>query len=164
MSSTKSAEAGRLRRWLPVLGWAALISTFSTQWFSNEQTGHVLLPLLHWMLPGLHPSTLHTVHEGVRKSGHMSEFFVFSLLLDRTLRAEGWTPRAAACGAALFAIVFAALDEIHQLFVPGRTAAVSDVGVDALGAIAAQLLLVVRRQLGLPTPAGSPPPDPVGVH
>lgn len=36
---------------------------------------------------------------------------------------------------------YAALDEYHQSFVPGRTAAVSDVLLDTVGGIAAQVVV-----------------------
>jgi VanZ family protein len=38
---------------------------------------------------------------------------------------------------------YAALDEFHQSFVPGRTAAVTDVLLDTSGGAAAQLLIAL---------------------
>ena len=41
----------RLRSWLLVILWAALIFTFSADSFSREHTATVILPVLHWLLP-----------------------------------------------------------------------------------------------------------------
>jgi VanZ family protein len=41
--------------------------------------------------------------------------------------------------AILLVAAYASLDEFHQLFVPGRTAAVTDVLLDTAGGAAAQL-------------------------
>jgi VanZ family protein len=76
----------------------------------------------------------------IRKSGHFIEYFVFSLLLLRSIRA-GRRGSHLTWAVATIALVacWAALDEFHQSFVPGRTAAVSDVLLDTTGGIAAQL-------------------------
>jgi VanZ family protein len=55
-------------------------------------------------------------------------------------------------GWALAAIVivgcYAALDEFHQSFVPGRTPAVSDVLLDTAGGIAAQVVAALAMLVG----------------
>jgi VanZ family protein len=60
--------------------------------------------------------------------------------------------RWAEAGLAL-AIVFAyaAGDELHQVFVPSRTAQVSDVLIDTSGGAAALLLLWLRRKVFNPS-------------
>jgi VanZ family protein len=39
----------------------------------------------------------------------------------------------------LFCFIYACLDEFHQFFIPGRTAALYDVGLDVLGSVIACL-------------------------
>jgi VanZ family protein len=130
-----------LRLWWPALTWAALISIFSTGAFSAPNTGRIILPLLHWLLPHSSPETLASIHFLIRKSGHFTEYFIFSLLVLRGIRAGkkeahlGWAAAAVAIVAA-----YAALDEFHQSFVPRRTAAVGDVLLDMAGGVAAQLI------------------------
>ncbi len=49
----------------------------------------------------------------------------------------------------LFAVAYALADEIHQAFVPGRTASLWDVLADALGAtVAMGLVWVISRREG----------------
>ena len=53
------------------------------------------------------------------------------------------------CGisAVAVAVLYAATDEIHQLFVPGRAGRFSDVCIDTLGAVIWLLLFTALRKL-----------------
>ncbi len=131
-----------LWRWGPPALWMGIISGFSTDAFSAEETGRFLLPLLRWMLPGISPETLDFVHVVIRKGMHVTEFGVLALLWYRALRwgKPGWNGRTA-LGAFLLSAGFALADEFHQAFVPSRTGSLVDAGWDSLGAI----LSVVSR-------------------
>jgi VanZ family protein len=113
----------------------AVISGFSTALFSAENTGHVFLPVLRWLLPGAQPASLDLLHTAIRKSAHLFEYGVLALLWYRALAGIGkrWHLRAAAI-VLLIAVGFACVDEFHQIFVPGRTPAITDVGWDGTGA------------------------------
>jgi VanZ family protein len=133
-----------LKYWWPALVWAILISTFSTGAFTTENTSRVIIPVLHWLLPHTSSETLSLIHHVIRKCGHFTEYFILSLLLLRAIRAGR---RDFGLRLALIVILvvagYAALDEFHQLFVPGRGAAVSDVLLDTTGGAAAQLLVAL---------------------
>jgi VanZ family protein len=133
-----------LKYWWPALVWAILISIFSTGTFTTENTSRVIIPVLHWLLPHASSETLSLIHHVIRKCGHFTEYFVLSLLLLHALRAG---TRAFGVRWALIVILivagYAALDEFHQSFVPGRGAAVSDVLLDTTGGTAAQLLVAL---------------------
>ena len=135
----------RLRVWLPVVAWAALISVFSSALFSGEHTSEILLPLLQTLLPGAKPEHLRALHTGIRKSAHVAEYLVLAVLLIRALRTEGLRGGALAATAVLIGVAYAALDETHQAFVPSRTASPGDVAVDALGVLAGVGLTLARR-------------------
>lgn len=130
-----------LKVWWPALAWAVLISTFSTGLFTADHTGRFIVPVLHWLFPHASRATLVKLHYLIRKSAHFIEYFILSLLILRGIRAGR---RDARLGWALAAIAvvagYAALDEFHQSFVPGRTAAVADVLLDTTGGIAAQIV------------------------
>jgi VanZ family protein len=130
-----------LADWWPVLLWAALISLFSTSVFTDKNTGSVIIPILHWFLPGASLPTLLRIHHYIRKLGHFSEYFVFSLLILRAIRHGRSAARLAWALVAIFIVAgYAALDEFHQSFVPGRTPAVGDVLIDTSGGTAAQIV------------------------
>ncbi len=113
----------------------AVISGLSTDTFSFETTGHFLLPVLRWLLPGASPGTLTLLHVGVRKGMHAIEFGILALLWYRALGWNGpsWQTKAALAAFAL-ALGLAVADEAHQMVVPRRTGTLNDVGWDGLGA------------------------------
>jgi VanZ family protein len=86
------------------------------------------------------------------KHFHFASYAVFAALLVRALasaRLRDVNGRVAVL-AILVATLYGVTDEIHQMFVPGRTAALDDLAADALGAAAAAGLLlawaIIRRQ------------------
>jgi VanZ family protein len=138
-----------LKRWWPALLWAVVISGFSTGVFTSDHTSRVIIPILHWLLPSATNATLAHLHFLIRKCAHFTEYFVLSLLVLRGIRA-GRRGTRFAWALLVVAIVFcyASLDEFHQSFVPGRTAAVGDVLIDTSGGIAAQLIVTLVILLG----------------
>lgn len=86
------------------------------------------------------------------KHFHFASYAVLTVLLVRALasaRIRNVTGRVA-IAAIVLATLYGVTDEIHQMFVPGRTAALDDLAADALGAVAAAGLLlawaIIRRQ------------------
>jgi VanZ family protein len=109
--------------WLPPLVWLAIIFAFS----SRHGGGH--LPAAEIVL---------------RKLAHVTEYLILTLLLLRALRRSGVALALPLALAA--ALAYAASDEWHQSFVPGRTATPRDVAIDAIG-IALATLAATRTRL-----------------
>lgn len=63
----------------------------------------------------------------LRKLAHVGEYAVLGALLLRALSATG--------PALVLGVMYAVTDEIHQHFVPGRTASALDVVIDAVGVL-----------------------------
>jgi VanZ family protein len=83
----------------------------------------------------------------LRKIAHMVEYGVLAALLwralaDRPSRGLGML----FLFSFLISVVYAASDEWHQSFVPGRGASARDVAIDGAGALAACLILRRRRK------------------
>jgi VanZ family protein len=78
-----------------------------------------------------------------RKLVHMSEYGVLCLLWWRAFRTVT-TARAALGLAFLASVSYAATDEFHQTFVHGRHGTPVDVGIDAIGMLAASVLIARR--------------------
>lgn len=68
----------------------------------------------------------------IKKLGHM---FGYALLAQTYRRGIGRDKSGAGVFAWLLAILYAASDEFHQSFVPGRGSGILDVGIDGLGAL-----------------------------
>jgi len=139
-----------LRYWWPALVWAVVISLFSTGLFKSDNTRHLIIPILRFFLPHASAETLDFLHHIIRKCGHLTEYFILSMLILRGIRAgeKGLYLRWVRV-TILIVAGYAALDEYHQSFVPGRTAAVGDVLIDTTGGIAAQIvasLVVLLRK------------------
>ena len=103
--------------WIPVLVWAGLIFGLSS------------IPSL-----GIGLGTWDLV---LRKLAHVAEYAVLGFLL---LRALGSELLAFAAG-----VAYAATDELHQHFVPGRHGALYDVAIDAFGVLLG--VLAFRRRV-----------------
>jgi VanZ family protein len=132
----------RVKNWLPAIAWACLISFLSTDVFSSDHTSRFIIPVLHVLIPQASAETLELLHAIIRKSAHLTEYFIFSILLMRALRGQerGWKLRWA-IWAVVLAAGYASLDEFHQSFVPSRTASPWDALLDTVGASVAQIVL-----------------------
>lgn len=125
----RSTEQPKLRMlagyWLPVLAWMSVILWFSSQ----SNLPHAQDPLLEII---------------VKKSAHAGEYAILGLLLVRAF-AQGAiaTPRRAVAFAWIVALLYAASDEFHQSFTPGRTPSPVDVLIDTSGVTIA--LFLARR-------------------
>ena len=139
-----------LKRWWPAIVWAIAISGFSTGAFTSENTSRIIIPVLHFLFPHASPETLAFMHHIVRKCAHLTEYFILSLLILRGIRAgeKGMRLRWALM-TILIVAGYASLDEYHQSFVPGRTAAVTDVLIDTTGGTIAQIVAWLCVPLGL---------------
>lgn len=113
--------------WFLVLGWCALIYACSA------------MPNLQSELPGAWDLVL-------RKMAHFLEYAVLTGLFFRAAHFT-FTRRATLLYAVLFALTFAATDELHQTFVIGRSGNLRDWLIDALGVMTAYLLLSGGVQL-----------------
>ena len=100
------ARSRAVTLWLPVVAWAGVIFALSS-------------------IPSL-SSGLGTWDYVLRKCAHMTEYAVLAALLYRALDRE--------LPAFVGAVAYAATDELHQHFVPGRHASAVDVAIDAVGA------------------------------
>jgi VanZ family protein len=132
----------RLKNWLPTIAWACLISFLSTDAFSSDHTSRFIIPVLHLLIPPASLETLELMHAIIRKTAHLTEYFILGVLLHRALRGDerGWKLRWALWAIAI-AAAYASLDEFHQSFVPSRTASPWDALIDTIGASAAQIAM-----------------------
>jgi len=135
------------RRWAPVVLWAGVIFMFSTHWFTSENTAEVAEPFLKWLFPMLSLDSILLIHHVLRKCGHLTEYFIFGLLVLRAIR--GGRPGVRISWAlATIGIVaaYASSDEFHQSFVPGRTASIYDVMLDTTGGAISMITAAVRAK------------------
>ena len=113
---------------------------------SYQHSSRLFEPFLRWLFPHMSPEHVDAIHFYFRKTCHLSEYAIFGLLLWRAIRQpqkgvqKPW--RWDQAGLALsFVFLYAASDEFHQVFVPTRTAHVTDVFIDTSGGAIGLLLM-----------------------
>ncbi len=131
--------------------WMCVIFSFSAQ--VKEESSEVSIAFSYRVVSsagtffGLHLDDgqirqISNAIEGyVRKAAHMTEYAILAVLLFVWL--ERWQLKAMKKGiiAVFLAMLYAASDEIHQLFVQGRTGSLRDVIIDSIGAALGILIL-----------------------
>ncbi|MNS25413.1 VanZ like family protein [compost metagenome] len=132
-------------RWLVVGLWMAFIFIMSAQSNSGEQSGLIARLVAQVIGAGTDPSQFAWVHHLIRKLAHFTEYGILAVLMAWAQPGLNWK-RAALTWVA--ASLYAASDEWHQSFVPNRGPAVTDVLIDASGALAglAVWMLWARRR------------------
>lgn len=140
---------------LPALFLLWMIFSFSAQ--TGSESGGLSQMVSRWLAEGwnmvsgkhLSPGALEALAQSlefwVRKGAHMSEYALLCWSAALPMLVYQVPDRFRRLEAPLFCALVAASDEFHQSFVPGRTPAVRDVGIDLLGALLALGLL----ELGL---------------
>jgi VanZ family protein len=100
--------------WLPVILWAIVIFSFSS-------------------IPTAHVSEIHWKDFIVKKSAHMTEYAIFTVLLYRAFLGSGVPKKKSILYAFIVCVLYAMSDEFHQSFTPGREPTLRDVGFDTIG-------------------------------
>lgn len=84
----------------------------------------------------------------VRKTAHILEYTILGILISLTLneyrRASYESSMAIAF---ILGAAYAATDEFHQLFVPGRSGQISDVALDSAGVLAGCFIVYVLKKI-----------------
>lgn len=84
--------------------------------------------------PSEKEKTVKGLSHAVRKAAHMAEFASLSFLCSLFFSSFGFKFKNFAAGFSV-SVFYAATDEFHQLFVEGRSGQLSDVCIDAAGAL-----------------------------
>lgn len=141
---------------LMTLGLMAMIFAFSAQNGdrSHEVSGALIAPVLDVVVPGwqqMPASVLAPLRQAaeyiIRKIGHFSEYAALGFALRLLLQTFATRHRSSKSWLAV--ALYAATDELHQLFVSSRSAMWQDVVLDSIGGlagIAAAYALVVLLQ------------------
>jgi len=132
--------------WAPPVLWMLFISWMSTPTFSSDNTSRIIEPILRYMHPSITDQEVKTYHAVIRKMAHCVEYFMLGMLLFRAFMAGSIARRIEKWAAYSFLaiVLYASMDEIHQYFLPERTASLIDVGIDALGGLLGLCSSVLR--------------------
>jgi VanZ family protein len=130
----------------------AVIFSASSDSQSYQHSSTLFEPLLRWLFPSLSPDHVETIHHIFRKCCHLTDYAILAGLLWRAVRQPSqknprpWNWVEAGLALALV-LLYAGSDEIHQVFVPSRTALTSDVFIDTSGGAIGLLLLWLGHKI-----------------
>ena len=147
-------EVKRTLLFCAVIAWMVVIFLFSMQ--NADDSSSMSKGLLQWFLNTFYPhweelsaarqqEVIDMIHTLFRKCGHFSEYAVLGILWTLNTRFEHWQKNH--CRAwriwlpFLLSLLYAISDEIHQLFVEGRSGEVRDVCIDFCGTTTGILIL-----------------------
>lgn len=121
-----------LKYWLPTLLWAFLIFNMSGR-------------------SSIHTTDVYWQDFVFKKTAHFIEYFIFAVLIYRSLKnTTGFSKEKILILSFVITVFYAASDEFHQSFIPGREPRIRDVVIDAIGAttglIALQKIDKLRKQ------------------
>eukprot|EP01053_Blabericola_migrator_P004440 Blabericola_migrator_1__4439@NODE_2378_length_2854_cov_69_213491_g1488_i0_p2_GENE_NODE_2378_length_2854_cov_69_213491_g1488_i0NODE_2378_length_2854_cov_69_213491_g1488_i0_p2_ORF_typecomplete_len153_score4_92VanZ/PF04892_12/4_7e17CDPOH_P_transf/PF01066_21/5_5e03CDPOH_P_transf/PF01066_21/0_053_NODE_2378_length_2854_cov_69_213491_g1488_i0239697 len=124
---------------IPAYVWALLIFVGSTDLLSSHNTAK--------LFKEEEPANISLAHYCVRKFGHCFEFGLLYLLILYGVQPAKSRAVVHQNTAAAAAIIYAVTDEVHQYFIPSRTAAVKDVIIDSCGVLIARLGVLIFTKL-----------------
>ena len=138
----------RLRRYLPLLFWMALVFLVSTGRFSASNTNLLIQPLLRWLFPNLSDERIAVAHFLLRKCGHFGEYAILGWLAARAFITSSRTGlrRRWFIAALVLVCLYSLSDEYHQSFVASRTASIYDSLIDVIGGVCALVFIAVWRK------------------
>lgn len=130
--------ANKIAAWLAVGGWMALIFFLSHQPASvssglSSGITEFLLGLVNSIFPDSEAGVEQS-HTFVRKNAHFIAYLILGFLLVNAVGKWRELSGRALLVSFAVAVLYAASDEFHQLFIDGRSGELRDVGIDSAGA------------------------------
>lgn len=139
--------------WLAVILWMAAIFYLSHQpgSASSHLSSGIVTSLLHFLnqlAPGVELDS-DVFHTFVRKNAHFFAYFLLCIFSLNAWKASGFSGSKRVMLGLGTSILFAITDEVHQLFIAGRSGEVRDVCIDSAGAgLGVVIYLVSGKLLG----------------
>lgn len=124
------------------LFWLFIIFYLSNQPgnISGGESSHLIYNTLHFIYTCLNMDTSHLneivniIHNPLRECMHSLEYLILGILTINVLKQASIKENIFIISI-LFCFIYAATDEIHQLFIPGRTFEYFDIAMDMIGAV-----------------------------
>ena len=123
--------------------WVSLFIMIMIFWFSHQE-GPKSASQSRYVKKQIEKVTRKKVRINVRKNAH---FFLYMLLGSSLMLSKEKKDTKDIMYTMLILIIYAMSDEFHQLFVPGRSASIKDVGIDSLGGLTGIFIVkIIQRE------------------
>lgn len=140
----------RYLSWIAAILWMIFIFCLSSQ--EAEQSNRLSTEVTKVIVSTIEkvaPETdfdIKSLNNIIRKNAHFFTYLVLCILTMATFRISGASISRSIILASAVCIAYAMMDEVHQLFVPGRGGQVIDVVIDTAGAaVGLGLYLIAGR-------------------
>lgn len=122
----------KIKYFIPAVIWMIFIfieSSMTAQTSSGQS--NIIVDMIHSWFP-VDNSQLDMISFLVRKCAHITEYIILTLFIYYGFYKNDHTSLLYTF---LISLIYAGLDEFHQLFVPGRSGQFQDVMIDSIGII-----------------------------
>ncbi|NMC27768.1 MAG: VanZ family protein [Syntrophomonadaceae bacterium] len=149
------ANLPKIVRWVFVIIWMTLIFCLSAQPAdeSDALSGQTIRMVAKLVMPGFadlpqiqQENIVSSWQHTARKTAHGLAYFVLGSLCMAAMLQHELQMMPSAIIALGISIAYAVSDEVHQLFVVGRSSQLSDMGIDACGALMGILLVFILHR------------------
>lgn len=144
----KKMKYKHIVRFIPMVIWMAVIFYLSAQ--PAEQSSELSTGIMHILLKFMENIVVideEFFHHIVRKGAHLSAYFILGILTMFAFEHRINRNTVQMAVAFLLGVLYAASDEVHQLFVPGRSGELRDVGIDAMGVLFGIIIYVLLQKM-----------------
>lgn len=125
--------------WTLVLFWMGVIFYLSHQPAdeSSALSSGIVEQIVAFLetITGKSFSDVDWMHYVIRKGAHLFAYFLLAILIMHASLQMGWKGTIQIIGTLIICVLYATSDEIHQLFIPGRSGEITDVLIDSVGAL-----------------------------
>lgn len=134
----------KILMWILFLCWISFIFYMSNQpaVISDQQSGFVI-DLITALGIDIESKFGELTNFAVRKTAHVSEYCILAFIAYNLVRCYTEKKNHARLYCIVIVFLYACTDEIHQLFVPGRSGMFRDVLIDTSGAVIAAVVLYI---------------------
>lgn len=135
-----------------IIIWMAVVFTFSNQPadVSSKASGGITEKVVHAITKDnekITQSQRDQIETIIRKCAHFALYLIGGMLTANFISTTKVQDRCIILYAIAFTFVYAITDEVHQLFVPGRSGEIRDVIIDTLGATTGTMLFWMLRKI-----------------
>ena len=145
MKKFDKKEQIKIIKGILIVIWMIVIFDFSNQG-GNESSGtsskvtKIVLGIVTKDKEEPNKQTMEQIEKVVRKGAHYTIYTIGGFLIMNYTYSMEKTKKQKILESLLFGAFYAGTDELHQYFVPGRSARLFDVGIDTLGVLTGILI------------------------
>ena len=133
----------RIILWILVILWMGVIFTFSS--FNSSESSKQSKGIINFFIKNVveifdkdlteteELELVSSLHTPVRKLAHFSIYLVLGILVSLLLKTYNFTTKNIILLSILICFLYACSDEIHQLFISGRSGEFKDILIDTCG-------------------------------